>query len=54
MVIGNDRWMKKNGVLMEESVEKILDDERNEGHISVVCAINGLFFKWQILDALMT
>ncbi|KAK6100697.1 heavy metal translocating P-type ATPase family protein [Brugia pahangi] len=41
VVIGNERWMTKNGVPVDEYVENLIKMEQIAGHISVMCAING-------------
>lgn len=41
VVIGNERWMTKNAIPVDEFVGNIIEREQINGHISVMCAING-------------
>ncbi|VBB28409.1 unnamed protein product [Acanthocheilonema viteae] len=41
VVIGNERWMIKNAVPVDEYVGNLIEKEQASGHISVMCAING-------------
>uniref|UniRef100_F1KV44 P-type Cu(+) transporter n=1 Tax=Ascaris suum TaxID=6253 RepID=F1KV44_ASCSU len=41
VVVGNERWMTKNGVTVDEAATTILVEEQAKGHIAVLCAING-------------
>uniref|UniRef100_A0A0N5AGX9 P-type Cu(+) transporter n=1 Tax=Syphacia muris TaxID=451379 RepID=A0A0N5AGX9_9BILA len=41
VIIGNERWLLKNSVFLDENILSILNDEQSKGHISVLCAING-------------
>uniref|UniRef100_A0A915PLX4 P-type Cu(+) transporter n=1 Tax=Setaria digitata TaxID=48799 RepID=A0A915PLX4_9BILA len=41
VVIGNERWMTKNAVPVDEFVGNLIEKEQTSGYISVMCAING-------------
>ncbi|VDK70862.1 unnamed protein product [Onchocerca ochengi] len=41
VVIGNERWMAKNAVPVDEYVGNLIKEQQAAGHISVMCAING-------------
>ncbi|KHN77060.1 Copper-transporting ATPase 1 [Toxocara canis] len=41
VTIGNERWMTKNGVAVDEAAISVLEDEQAKGYIAVLCAING-------------
>uniref|UniRef100_A0A0R3RZI0 P-type Cu(+) transporter n=1 Tax=Elaeophora elaphi TaxID=1147741 RepID=A0A0R3RZI0_9BILA len=41
VVIGNERWMIKNAVPVDEYAGNLIKKEQAAGHISVMCAING-------------
>uniref|UniRef100_A0A915BRU2 P-type Cu(+) transporter n=3 Tax=Parascaris univalens TaxID=6257 RepID=A0A915BRU2_PARUN len=41
VVIGNERWITKHGVIVDEAATSILMEEQEKGHIAVLCAING-------------
>lgn len=45
VVVGNERWMTKNGVTVDEAATTILVEEQAKGHIAVLCAINGNYFS---------
>jgi hypothetical protein len=42
VVIGNERWLERNGIDVDAQIKAILGQEQHDGHISVLCAINGL------------
>ncbi|VDN07556.1 unnamed protein product [Thelazia callipaeda] len=41
VVIGNERWMKKNAVVIDKFTQNLVEEEQKSGYISVICAING-------------
>ncbi len=43
VVIGNERWLEHNMINVDEKTKAILGEEQHDGHISVLCAINGSF-----------
>ncbi|KAK6058479.1 e1-E2 ATPase [Cooperia oncophora] len=43
VVIGSERMMEKYGIVIDDITVAALSVEQQKGHISVLCAINGLF-----------
>ncbi|KAM3724588.1 Copper-transporting ATPase [Dirofilaria immitis] len=41
VVIGNERWMAKNAIPVDEYVGNLIKEQQAVGYISVMCAING-------------
>ena len=42
VVIGNERWLERNGIVVEEDTKKLLGKEQHDGNISILCAIKWL------------
>ncbi|VDD95667.1 unnamed protein product [Enterobius vermicularis] len=45
VVVGNERWLIKNGIPVDETVSNVLAAEQSKGFISVLCAINGIIYS---------
>lgn len=43
VVVGNRKWIEKHGVVVAPSADSVMAQEQQQGHIAVLCAVNGYF-----------